>query len=87
MEDKIVTTSPYFGVLCEHRLSRRSLLVNGGVAVAVASALPAVGITTASLPSRATYKAVGPTREDAVLLSPGLRHDVLIGWGDSLFAD
>ncbi|MBM4232538.1 MAG: DUF839 domain-containing protein, partial [Gammaproteobacteria bacterium] len=87
MEYKIVATSPYFGVLCDHRLSRRSLLVNGGVAAAIASVSPAVGITAENLPSRATYKAVGPTREDAVLLSPGLQHDVLIGWGDLLFTD
>jgi secreted PhoX family phosphatase len=87
MEDKIVTTSPYFGALCEQRLSRRSLLVTGGVAAAVAGALPVVGITATTQPRAANYKAIGPAREDAVLLSPGLRHDVLIGWGDSLFAD
>ncbi len=89
MQDRNRTSLRYFGALLDERLSRRRFLVGSGVAAAMAGALPAMGAATAPGADgrpRRDYLAVGPRRDDAVLLSPGLRHDVLIGWGDPLFA-
>lgn len=86
MSETQITTSPYFGSLCDERLSRRNFLIAGGVAAAVTGALP-TAIEAATGGKSSSYRAVGPSRQDAILLSPGLRHDVLIGWGDALFAD
>ena len=76
----------YFGAVLEQRLSRRDLLVAGGSALAAAGALPAIGATARSGTAGAVYAAIAPTREDALRLSPGLRAQVLIGFGDPLFA-
>ncbi len=86
MEDSAHQTLTYFGELLARRMSRRGFVAAGSVAAAVAGALPA-GATGSSTNDQRTFKAVGPTREDRILLSPGLRHDVLIGWGDPLFKD
>ncbi|MEY2625665.1 MAG: hypothetical protein RL412_1440 [Pseudomonadota bacterium] len=88
MEDSSHQTLTYFGELLARRLSRRDFVATGSVAAAVAGALPAVAsASNSSLSHQRVFKSVGPTREDRVLLSPGLRHDVLIGWGDPLFKD
>lgn len=86
MEDSAHQTLTYFGELLARRMTRRGFVAAGSVAAAVAGALPA-GAAGSSLNDQHTFKAVGPTREDRILLSPGLRHDVLIGWGDPLFKD
>jgi secreted PhoX family phosphatase len=91
MEDHANPRLRYFGALLDERLSRRRFLASGGVAAAVVGALPVTGLAAGSnahggTGKRPLYKSVGPSREDAVLLSPGLRHEVLIGWGDPLFA-
>lgn len=86
MDDLRRTSSTYFGSLLTQRWSRRDFVATSSVAMAVAGTLPS--IASASAPSRSatrTFRAVGPTRADEILLSPGLRHDVLIGWGDPLF--
>jgi secreted PhoX family phosphatase len=90
MEDLPTPQLRYFGALLDERLSRRQFLATSGVAAAVAGALPVPGF--AAVPDaqhgagkHPPYKSVGPSRADAVLLSPGLRHEVLIGWGDPLF--
>lgn len=88
MEDSSHQTLTYFGELLTRRMSRRGFVAVGSVATAVAGALPAIAdASDSSLSNQRVFKAVGPTREDRILLSPGLRHDVLIGWGDPLFKD
>ena len=76
----------YFGALLEQRLSRRGFLAASGVAAA-AGALPALGAENA--PARGvkspSYAALVPSREDALRLSPGLRSQVVVGFGDPLF--
>jgi len=79
-------TPTYFGSLLSQRLSRRDFVATSSIAATVIGALP----STAAIPnygnSRAWgFKAVEPTRTDGIVLSPGLRHDVLIGSGDPLF--
>jgi len=77
----------YFGHLLEQRLSRRGFLAASGAAVAGAGALPALGAAATSMGGGAgkAYKAIAPSREDALRLSPGLRSQVLVGFGDPLF--
>jgi len=85
----------YFGAVLEQRLSRRDLLVAGGGVLAAAGALPAfsagsgagaVGSSVAgSGVASAVYTAIASTREDGLRLSPGLRAQVLVGFGDPLF--
>ena len=86
MEDNSPAKQTYFGELLSRRMSRRDFVASSSVAAAVAGALPSVTAASARQhDSAGFFKAVGPTREDGILLSPGLRHDVLIGWGDPLF--
>lgn len=68
-----------FRSLLDRRFSRRSLMVGA----AVAAALPAA--TEARASSTPALRSIAPSRTDAVLLSPGLRHDVLIAAGDPLW--
>jgi secreted PhoX family phosphatase len=81
----------YFGHLLEQRLSRRGFLAASGAAVAGAGALSTLDAATVGASGRAggaggkAYKAITPSREDALRLSPGLRSQVLIGFGDPLF--
>ena len=86
--EKPAPSSRYFGFLLDERLSRRRFLAGTGLAAAAVGALPAAGLATtvaAGGGAHKSYRAIGPLRDDAVLLSPGLRHQVLIGWGDPLF--
>lgn len=86
MDDSRKASLTYFGSLLSQRMSRRGFVAASGVAAAVAGALPAVANASPSSRSTArSLKAIGPTRDDGVRLSPGLRYEVLIGWGDPLF--
>lgn len=86
MDDSRKTSLTYFGSLLSQRMSRRGFVAASSVAAAVAGALPAIAnASPSSRGSARSFKAIGPTRNDGVLLSPGLRHEVLIGWGDPLF--
>ena len=78
-------------MLLEQRLSRRGFIAASGAAMAAAGALPALG-SAAGSSGAAThgaaakgYQALTPSREDALRLSPGLRAQVLVGFGDPLF--
>ena len=78
--------SIYFGALLEQRLSRRGFLAASGAAAAT-GALPALGAgadTTHSATVK-SYTALAPSLEDALRLSPGLRSQVVVGFGDPLF--
>ena len=84
-----MSSSRYFGDLLEQRLSRRSFMGASGAVAAAAGALPVIGTAaTSTIKARrqGSYTAITPSREDVLRLSPGLRHEVLIGWGDPLFA-
>jgi secreted PhoX family phosphatase len=87
MEDKSYGTLTYFGELLSRRMSRRGFVASGTVAAAVSGALPSLASAAAKPSHQHAFKSVGPTRDDGILLSPGLRHDVLIGSGDPLFKD
>jgi secreted PhoX family phosphatase len=89
MDDRNRVSSRYFGLLLDERLSRRRFLATTGLAAAAAGTLPAAGLAAAPPAAggaRKSYRSIGPLRDDAVRLSAGLRHQVLIGWGDPLFA-
>ncbi|MCX7051940.1 MAG: DUF839 domain-containing protein, partial [Proteobacteria bacterium] len=76
----------YFGALLEQRLSRRGFLAASGAAAAT-GALPALGAgaqTTHSAKAK-SYAALAPSLEDTLRLSPGLRSQVVVGFGDPLF--
>jgi len=85
MEDTSPGTLTYFGALLSRRMSRRGFVAAGSVAAAVAGTLPSITSATSKKGHQRPFKSVGPTRDDGILLSPGLRHDVLIGAGDPLF--
>jgi len=76
----------YFGALLEQRLSRRGFLAASGAAAAT-GALPALGAGVDTTPSAKakSYAALAPSLEDALRLSPGLRSQVVVGFGDPLF--
>lgn len=83
------TRPVYFGALLEERLTRRGFLATAGGALATVGALPAVEALAAdgAASTRTTaYAALTPSGEDALRLSPGLRSQILIGFGDPLFA-
>ena len=85
MEDTSPGTLTYFGALLSKRMSRRGFVASGTIATAVAGTLPSLANATATSRHQRSFKSVGPTRDDGILLSPGLHHDVLIGAGDPLF--
>jgi len=87
MDDKSPPKLTYFGELLSKRMSRRGFVAAGSVAAAVAGTLPSITSADAKASNQRPFKSVGPTRNDEILLSPGLRHDVLIGAGDPLFKD
>lgn len=82
-----MSVTPHFRALLEQRLSRRGFLETSGKLTAVSGALPAIGATSVlenkSKPPH--YAAILPSREDVLRLSPGLQHQILIGWGDPLY--
>jgi len=86
-----MTTRPvYFGALLSQRLTRRGFLATGGSALAAVGVLPAAeafstgGHGGSGAASRG-YIPLAPSREDALRLSPGLRAQMILGFGDPLF--
>jgi secreted PhoX family phosphatase len=81
-----MSSSRYFGDLLQQRLSRRGF-IEASSAAAATGALPVASFATPSVASGKTtaYKAITPSREDALRLSPGLRYQLVIGEGDALF--
>jgi secreted PhoX family phosphatase len=78
--------SPALHTLLERRLSRRRLLGTGAELAALSVvARSAYGQTAAT--SGLTFRRVAPSSADAVIVPEGYRADVVLRWGDPLFAD
>lgn len=84
MDDTSRDPPDCFSALLEQRFSRRGFVAAGVAATAVGT-LPAIAADARYSAAR-TFKAIAPGREDAVRLSSGLRHDLLIACGDALFS-
>jgi uncharacterized protein len=76
--------SPTLQALLAQRFDRRRLL-GGGVELAAAT-LVASADTTAWAASGLTFAGVAASKADAVIVPAGYRADVVIRWGDPLFA-
>jgi secreted PhoX family phosphatase len=79
------TDSPSLRTLLARRLDRRRLL-GGGIELATASLL-AGGCSQSMAAGALTFARVAPSKADDVLVPDGYRADVLLRWGDPLFAD
>lgn len=77
-----LNTAHSFAQLLQQRLSRRTALTAGGLAIAV-SALPAAS----AAPGVAALPRMLPTRKDDLVLADGYKPSIVIRWGDALFAD
>ena len=78
--------SPALRRLLERRLNRRRLLGSGAelaaLGVVARSAYAQTGVT-----GGLTFPRVAPSSADAVIVPDGYRSDVVVRWGDPLFAD
>lgn len=77
-----------FSAILEERLSRRGF-VAWGAATGVTVTLPAVSLADARRkPStQVALQGVSPSRDDALILSPELKSQRLLTWGDPLWSD
>jgi secreted PhoX family phosphatase len=78
--------SPTLQTLLERRLNRRRLL-GGGVELAALGVVARSAHGQTGEPSGLSFPRVQPSKADAVIVPDGYRADVVIRWGDSLFAD
>jgi len=85
-----MNTPPCYRELLAQRLSRRVFIEGSSAVAAAAGALPVVGLAadgSQSSTKSTRYTAITPSREDALRLSSGLRHQVVVGEGDAIFKD
>jgi len=80
------TGSPTLQTLLARRLNRRRLL-GGGAELAVLSVAARCAHGQTGETSRLTFPRVAPSKADAVIVPDGYRTDVVLRWGDPLFAD
>jgi hypothetical protein len=78
--------SPTLQALLARRLNRRRLL-GGGVELAAASLVMGSASAQTAFARRLGSARVAPSKADAVIVPGGYRADVLLRWGDPLFAD
>ena len=71
--------------LWQRRLSRRRLLAHGTDLALLSALIPARVVAQRGAPFG--FEPVSPSSEDAVVVPPGYRADVLVRWGEPLFAD
>ena len=71
--------------LWQRRLSRRRLLAHGTDLALLSALIPVRVVAQRGAPFG--FDPVSPSSEDAVVVPPGYRADVLIRWGEPLFAD
>src|SRR5262245_11199672 len=80
-----MTTS--FDAVLEQRFSRRALLGTAGTLLAATAGSPFSSVAGASAKeSPSDFKAVTPQSTDAVVLPKDYTFDLVVRWGDSLFA-
>ena len=72
--------------LLERRLNRRRLL-GGGAELAALSVVARGAYAQTVATSGLTFPLVAPSRADAIIVPDGYRADVVLRWGDPLFAD
>lgn len=75
-----VMNNPYIGSVIEQRLSRRELLQSA----LLSATLPFASWPTYAAETALSFKAIGGSKEDRVIVPDGYTHDVVIRWGDSL---
>jgi len=89
MENDSGTTAPAFATLLQQRLTRRQLL-EAGVALAPLAATTSLLFSASEAvakPSTAPgFKPIAATGADAVILPDNYEYDLVVRWGDSLFA-
>ncbi len=78
--------SPTLASLLERRLNRRRLL-GGGAELAALGAVTRGGYAQTGAASNLTFPRVAPSNADTVIVPDGYRADVVVRWGDPLFAD
>jgi hypothetical protein len=78
--------SPALRTLLERRLNRRRLLERGAELAAFGIATRSLRAQTAAT-SSLTFPRIAPSNADAVIVPGGYRADVVLRWGDPLFAD
>ena len=78
--------SPPLQTLLERRLNRRRLL-GGGAELAALGVVARSAYGQTGEPSGLSFPRVPPSKADAVVVPDGYRADVVIRWGDALFAD
>jgi secreted PhoX family phosphatase len=80
------TDSPPLRTLLERRLKRRRLL-GGGVELAALGVVARGAYGQLGGASGLSFPRVRPSKADSVIVPDGYRADVVIRWGDGLFAD
>jgi secreted PhoX family phosphatase len=85
---KIKPDATPFGHLLSQRLTRRRVLAAGATLapLAVAGGGLLSACTTTRSASQLSFRPIQGSQADAVLLPPGYRYDLLVGWGDSLWS-
>jgi secreted PhoX family phosphatase len=78
--------SPALHLLLERRLNRRRLL-GRGAELAALSVVTSGAYAQTAVTSGLTFPRVEPSKADAVIVPDGYRADVVVRWGDPLFAD
>jgi uncharacterized protein len=77
-------SSATFAALLAQRLSRRDM-VAGSALAATGLGLAPLSQAAPRLAGTAALPRLAPSKQDALLLAPGYRHDVVARWGDALF--
>ncbi len=78
--------SPALHLLLTRRLNRRRVL-SGGAELAALSVVTNGAYAQTRATSGLTFSRVAPSKADAVVVPDGYRADVIVRWGDPLFAD
>lgn len=78
--------SPTLRTLLARRLDRRRLL-GGGASLAALGLATRCAFGQTSGGTRLSFPRVAPSKADAVIVPEGYRADVVVRWGDPLFAD
>src|SRR5688572_27913911 len=78
--------TPTLHALLVRRLARRRLL-GGGIQLAAATLLSGACSAQYDAPVSSTMPPIGPSKADAAVVPDCYRSQVLLSWGDPMFAD